>query len=313
MALAKYTCVIYVTIVQISTAKPIYLVPHLLSGKPVNCIPVECRKGFQLSFCKRNRTTDYCHLCPPGSKQDQAVYSGMVRSEEDIPKCQRIDTTCLMPETISIVENGRVHCVCDISRGYIGDDAFCIRMGSCSPGMELTKTSGRCMPCPQGTYKATEDYTFCQPHTSCDANGRETVEEGNAISDTVCGRYLQTTKQLKSVHLTPTTVVMTTLPDFTGKTDPMILKQVEPSSTHLVATQSDPEYSLSLLYVLVILVIVLQLLSFERIVHRRNGRCFKRLGRPSPRDNDVNMTTITHEIVSSTDDIVRINHKEKAG
>ncbi|XP_069109170.1 uncharacterized protein [Argopecten irradians] len=234
MALAKYTCVIYVTIVQISTAKPIYLVPHLLSGKPVNCIPVECRKGFQLSFCKRNRTTDYCHLCPPGSKQDQAVYSGMVRSEEDIPKCQRIDTTCLMPETISIVENGRVHCVCDISRGYIGDDAFCIRMGSCSPGMELTKTSGRCMPCPQGTYKATEDYTFCQPHTS-------------------------------------------------------------------------------LLYVLVILVIVLQLLSFERIVHRRNGRCFKRLGRPSPRDNDVNMTTITHEIVSSTDDIVRINHKEKAG
>ncbi|XP_069118091.1 uncharacterized protein [Argopecten irradians] len=236
----------------------------------------------------------------------------MVRSEEDIPKCQRIDTTCLMPETISIVENGRVHCVCDISRGYIGDDAFCIRMGSCSPGMELTKTGGRCMPCPQGTYKATEDYTFCQPHTSCDANGRETVEEGNAISDTVCGRYLQTTKQLKSVHLTPTTVVMTTLPDFTGKTDPMILKQVEPSSTHLVATQSDPEYSLSLLYVLVILVVVLQLMSFGFIVYRLNGRCFKKLGRPYPRDNYVDMTTITLETVSSTDDSVRRNQKERA-
>ncbi|XP_033724523.1 uncharacterized protein LOC117314566 [Pecten maximus] len=164
--MAQFSLHICVVLLQVSKTVSVHLVQHQLSGRPIYCKPVICRIGFQASFCKKNSTSDYCHLCPQGSKQDQVVDSGIVHYEKDIPKCVRVDNACFLPETAPVFENGKaVRCSCDLSRGFIGDNLFCTKVKSCAPGLELTNTSGRCIPCPHGTYKNTSNYDFCQPHT----------------------------------------------------------------------------------------------------------------------------------------------------
>ncbi|XP_021366457.1 uncharacterized protein LOC110458832 isoform X2 [Mizuhopecten yessoensis] len=201
---------IFVVSLLVLTAGSIDLVIHRLLGKHVSCYPVVCRVGFQASFCKRNRTSDYCHLCPYGSRQDRAVDSRSLYATEDIPKCSRVEIACLMSETTPVVENGKVvRCECDLSNGYVGEDPLCIKVNSCPPERELANTSGRCIPCPSGSCKNTTGYEFCKPWTSCETHGRETLKVGNSTADTVCGKRLQTTKSEPSLYPTANTFALT--------------------------------------------------------------------------------------------------------
>ncbi|OWF44065.1 hypothetical protein KP79_PYT21123 [Mizuhopecten yessoensis] len=118
------------------------LVSHWLSGGYVQCYPVVCLAGFQASFCKLDRTSDYCHSCPVGSTQDIIVDTRTLRSQNDVPKCSRIDIACLQPETTPVVENGIIaRCECDLSNGYIGEDPLCMKVNRCFRGEELDKSS----------------------------------------------------------------------------------------------------------------------------------------------------------------------------
>ncbi|XP_021366460.1 uncharacterized protein LOC110458833 isoform X2 [Mizuhopecten yessoensis] len=207
MALVLRICVISLLVL---TTGSIDLVIHRLFGKHISCFPVVCRVGFQASFCKSNRTSDYCHMCPHGSRQDRAVDSRTLYATEDIPKCSRVDIACLMSETTPVVENGKVvRCKCDLAKGYVGEDPLCIKVNSCPPGLELANTSGRCIPCPSGSRKNTTGYEFCKPWTSCETHGRETLKVGNSTADTVCGKRLQTTKSEQSLYPTANTFAVT--------------------------------------------------------------------------------------------------------
>lgn len=127
-------------------------------------------------------------MCPGGSTQNRTVDTRTVRTNEDIPKCVRNDLSC-PPETIPDTKGGNSReCVCDTSRGYVGDDyLLCTKHLECPYGLEFSKHDGSCTPCPPGTFKSVSGYRTCELFTKCMTENRETVTPGNATSDTVCG------------------------------------------------------------------------------------------------------------------------------
>ncbi|XP_021366501.1 uncharacterized protein LOC110458869 [Mizuhopecten yessoensis] len=245
------------------------LVSHWLSGGYVQCYPVVCLAGFQASFCKLDRTSDYCHSCPVGSTQDIIVDTRTLRSQNDVPKCSRIDIACLQPETTPVVENGIIaRCECDLSNGYIGEDPLCMKVNRCFRGEELDKSSGRCSPCQKGSYKNTTGYEFCQPWTSCETLGRETLKVGNTTADTVCGKRLQTTNSEPSLYPTANTFSVTLkcgTGDCLTKADQTEFKEDVMDSTLQHQNKTDQHHSKdcgerSLQYAVVIAIMMLMLL-----------------------------------------------------
>ncbi|OWF46786.1 Tumor necrosis factor receptor superfamily member 19L [Mizuhopecten yessoensis] len=165
------------------------MVTHLVDAfQHVECISVICHAGSQLSFCKRNKTSDYCHICPVGSSQPIRVDSSKVKEKKGISKCMPIDLDC-PPEAVPIIENGKTTgCKCDTLRGYAGRDfMLCQSYPKCSPGMAFQSHDGTCSPCPAGSFNSEWSYGSCTPHTNCTQHNRETVLVGNATMDTVCG------------------------------------------------------------------------------------------------------------------------------
>lgn len=193
---------------QISAA-PDHFVTHTLDDlRQVECIGKKCPAETQVSFCKINRTSDNCLLCPPGSSQPSSVDSRNVRKQRNIKKCVRLHMDC-PPEAIQVTENGRpVDCKCDSSRGFVGKDyMLCRKYRKCSPGMEFDVTSGSCFPCPAGTFASDMGYELCKPHTNCTLDNRETLSYGNATCDSFCGDLIKSEETKSPVLLTTSTAV----------------------------------------------------------------------------------------------------------
>ncbi|XP_060080187.1 uncharacterized protein LOC132559574 [Ylistrum balloti] len=167
------------------------LVIHMLDDlQYVECFSVGCPAGSQLSFCKKNKTSDYCHDCPGGSTQPLPVNSKTVRTREEIPKCVRANIDC-PPEAVPALEDG-IDCRCDASRGYIGSDyMLCLKYTKCPPGTAFETENGACRICPVGTFNPESGYGPCISHTDCALNNRETVLFGNTTVDNVCGELIE--------------------------------------------------------------------------------------------------------------------------
>ncbi|XP_060084605.1 uncharacterized protein LOC132563833 [Ylistrum balloti] len=166
---------------------------HYVAGSTMICNPIICPEGFQLSFCKKNYTNDYCHRCHHGSIQPKAVDSRNVFFSREIPKCTVVETFCPPEASLAFSEEGKSVCQCDTSRGYAGDDfQICTKCSKCPPGMEL-KIAGSCDHCPPGTFKPLEGYGPCKPFTDCEMENKEIRTPGNTTTDVQCGELLSTT------------------------------------------------------------------------------------------------------------------------
>ncbi|XP_033763692.1 uncharacterized protein LOC117344917 [Pecten maximus] len=200
-----------------TSSAPSHLVLHMLDDlRPVECISVQCSAGKQLSFCKRNSTSDYCHQCPIGSSQPLHVDSRRVKDQKDIPKCVRTNIAC-PPETTPIKVNGKkVDCKCDTSRGYVGENyMFCLKYTKCPPGTGFEVQSGSCSPCPLGSFNQGWNYESCKTHTNCTQINRETRSYGNTTKDSVCGEMLE--PDVITSPVTPTSAVLGDTVEYQGR------------------------------------------------------------------------------------------------
>ncbi|XP_060078311.1 tumor necrosis factor receptor superfamily member 21-like [Ylistrum balloti] len=160
----------------------------------------------KLSFCKKNRTSDYCHQCPIGSFQAFSVDSRTVRDSQEILKCRRLHIDC-PPEAVPTLEDG-IDCKCDTSRGYVGKDPMlCLKYPKCPPGKGFDIENGTCSVCPVGTFNPERSYLSCKSHTNCTQNNTETVLFGNATMDTVCGKRSTITSTVTTTDIVPQAVV----------------------------------------------------------------------------------------------------------
>uniref|UniRef100_A0A3B1JV08 Tumor necrosis factor receptor superfamily, member 1B n=1 Tax=Astyanax mexicanus TaxID=7994 RepID=A0A3B1JV08_ASTMX len=243
----------------------------------------KCRPGFRLHTPCTASSDTVCAKCKEGTYSDSINYH---------PNCFSC-RTCYRNKNMEYIKTCTTesNSQCECKSGWYcsshmrGESCTqCKRLETCSPGKGAISPGSpttKCMDCVEGTFSNETSSRACQPHTQCEAEGKEVLHRGNATHDTVCKTLIpHTTTPTRPPPTTTTTTTTTAQTTPLGDTSPPPRRVVHPTTLPNTTLKGKPTLSdsdiilYSIIGIVAVAILLVVFLTLIVMCHRKG------LGKP---------------------------------